>query len=404
MQKGKSNEVKVLCCTDKFKDSLGAYQIGEVVLRTLVKNFGNVQTVNIPLSDGGDGFIHAISQGISGSNNSKMNVKTHTVTGPLCNSISSEYAIVQNNLGRNLFAVLEMAKTSGLQLVPVNSRNPMNTTTKGLGELIKKLHDEDNISTILLGIGGSATNDAGLGALQALGVKTVLHNGEQPETLCGKHLKEIKSIDVSNLTISNNLEINISCDVTNPFIGENGAVHTFGKQKGLITKEQRDEMESAMVHVSGLLKQSTGIDVSTKQGAGAAGGIAGGFFAVMNSNVNKNKGHSVVLKSGVNVISDFVDLERNIKEADVIVTGEGCYDEQTAQGKVVSHVEMLCDKYNKPCVVLCGKNENLNSKSVVLELMSMFPFEESMNHTAKCIETIIEKNLHLFSRHINSSL
>jgi glycerate kinase len=211
----------------------------------------------------------------------------------------------------------------------------------------------------------------------------------------GRHLLELESINVSPLKEYHDLHIDIACDVNNPFIGKDGAVHTFGKQKGLVTQEMRDSMESGMIHTAKVLRDATNIEVSNMSGAGAAGGISGGFYAAFNA----EKQGRVVLKRGIEVIAEYVQLEKHISESSLVITGEGCYDEQTAQGKVVSWVEHLCKRHNVPCVVVCGKSLVQSEPSDmhrVLELMSMFEYEESMNNTEKCLEAIIEKHLSYF--------
>jgi glycerate kinase len=225
--------------------------------------------------------------------------------------------------------------------------------------------------------------------------------GGHPNPFFGRHLLELESIDVSPLEKIRDLHIDIACDVGNPFVGRDGAVHTFGKQKGLITQEMRDTMERGMINTANILRDTTGIDVSNMKGAGAAGGISGGFFASFNAGHD----HRVVLKKGIEVIAEYVELEKHISESTLVITGEGCYDEQTAQGKVVSWVEYLCQKHNVPCVVVCGKSmvqSEPSTKHIVLELMSMFEFEQSMKDTAKCIEVIMEKHLSHFGTILGS--
>lgn len=215
---------------------------------------------------------------------------------------------------------------------------------------------------------------------------------------------ELERIDVSPLR-ELHLHIDIACDVENPFLGPEGAVHTFGKQKGLLTQELRDTMEQGMVSLAALLHKETGMDVSNMKGAGAAGGIAGGFYASFNADLPEDK-HVVALKKGIKVIAEYVELEKHISESELVITGEGSYDEQTAQGKVVSWVENLCKKHKVPCVVVCGKsvvNSQPSREHMVLDLMSMFELEQSMKETAKCLELIVEKNLSHFESILSPS-
>jgi len=273
-----------------------------------------------------------------------------------------------------------MATTSGLELVPKEKRDPYHTTTRGLGEIILDAY-QDGYKKILLGIGGSATVDGGLGALQALGLKiTCKRDGKlyEPKIFMGEDLVYIDSIEMPKKGMKKlipDLTIDVACDVQNPLIGELGAVNVFGKQKGA-TKEQQIELEKGMVKFAELMKPYK--DVSNVPGAGAAGGVGGSFHAILGANMER----------GIQLIADYVGLEDAVKKADIVFTGEGSYDTQTKQGKVPSLVQELCKTYNKPSVVICGRNAS-GETDQVYDLLSMFSFEESMTKTRECLKKLV---------------
>lgn len=361
--------MRILCAFDKFKDSISAFQAGEAI-NSALQNF-NFSFQNIPLADGGEGFLQVLTQPL------KLQKKTLSVIGPLGDVIESSYGFTKD------LSVIEMSQVCGLNLIAdYSKRNPMRTNTFGLGHLIKDSIDSGR-KRILLGIGGSATNDAGLGALQALGLKIRCKKQdgieyEIQDIVVGSDLESITSIDSSFLP--KDIQIDVACDVTNPFIGPKGAVSIFSKQKGASPDDQV-VLERGMKNIANLILKSTGVDVSDMEGAGAAGGVAGGFVSFLNARLVK----------GSVLIANTLDLEESIKNSDLIFTGEGCFDQQTEDGKVVSTVLSLCKKYNKKCVTVCGKNEVKGSTNVY-DLLSMFEFQESMKNTFSCIEKLVKAN------------
>lgn len=355
--------MKILCAFDKFKGSLSALKVGNSVINGLKDTKSNFKFKNIPLSDGGEGFLKILKEPLN------LTIKQCKVTGPLGSIIDSEYGIGDG------FSVIEMSYACGLELVPKTSRNPLHTTSRGVGELILDSYNQ-GIKKIILGIGGSATNDAGLGALQVLGLKINKKNGKD-DVFYGRDLVDVISFDSSSLL---DLDIEIACDVMNPFTGENGAVSVFSPQKGA-SKDDQLILENGMKNILNYVKSNLHKDLNQISGSGAAGGFCGGFVAFTKSKVVK----------GSELIAKHVQLEKEVQESDIVFTGEGSYDDQTDQGKVVSYVMELCEKYKKPCIIICGKQSG-NQKDNVFDLTSMFSFEKSMKETEQCIMELVQKN------------
>lgn len=296
-------------------------------------------------------------------------------------------------------AIIEMASICGLMMVPPELRNPFNTTTAGVGEVI--LHAYSNKARkFLLGIGGTATNDAGLGALERLGVKMLVRDSitgevEEPRTIYGRHLIDLvdmeQCVNSELYSILNDPEvtIHIACDVQNPFIGPEGAVNVFSAQKGA-SADDRVLLERGMENVAAILEKKTGVNVRTIPGCGAAGGIAAAFLAFFGP-------EKVKLKRGIHIIAENVGLEKAIAEADIVFSGEGSYDAQTEQGKVVSLVSELCQKHHKKLVILCGRTDahvDLGSKNpLVLDLMAHFGEDRSMHDTENALQELVKNRI-----------
>lgn len=260
------------------------------------------------------------------------------VTGPLGYEIDSYFGI----LGNTKTAVIEMAAAAGLNLVPEDKRNPLNTTTYGVGELIKAAIDY-GCNKIILGLGGSATNDGGIGMAEALGVKFYDKNGKKLNPI-GKSLMEINYIDKSNMdTRLNNIEIVAACDVNNPLYGFEGAAYVYAPQKGA-TQEIVEFLDKGLKNYADQIKRQFSIDISNIPGSGAAGGLGGGLIAFLNAK----------LKSGINIVMEHCNFENEIKDADLLITGEGKTDVQTAYGKAIIGVASIASKYNVPVICLSG--------------------------------------------------
>ncbi|EFC42071.1 predicted protein [Naegleria gruberi] len=382
--------LQIACCFDKFKDSLKARECGKAIMQGLGQV--NYDFVNIPLSDGGEGFLEAIKKDQEGN----YQLDHVQVRRPVRNSdLMITVPYFRKQVENNFLYVLEMATVCGLELLKMEERNPFNTSTFGLGVVIGnilKQHGKKDHIHILMGIGGSCTNDAGLGCLKCLGCVDIELNGKlmsSGEVFWGGDLINISDILINTEGLPfqyENLTIDIACDVNNPFIGERGAVHTFSKQKGA-TEEQREILEKGMNQVAKLIQRHQNIDISNLSGAGAAGGIAGGFYSILNGQVN--------LKKGIEMIGAINNLEQVISQSDIVFTGEGSYDHQSEGGKVVSWIAQLCKKYSKPCIILCGqkKIETLpNENCLAFDLISKFKLEECMSNTFECLAQLAKEH------------
>lgn len=360
---------KVLCAFDKFKETLECEELARLTEETLRGMFGRdrVAVSSVCLSDGGDGFLASLTAPL------KLQHVEVVVSGPLGPTVpvKSKYGVNQDKG----IAVIEMALASGIALVPPHLRNPSNTTTRGTGELILHAY-QSGFRKILLGVGGSATNDAGIGCLQALGISVTLNDQTTPSSyITGGMLSAITSFSSPTGGLLPGAEIEISCDVTTPLFGPAGATAIFSKQKGAITQQHRDQLEAGVAHVASLFP----FDSSSVVGSGAAGGLSGGLLGFFGQ-------QRVTLTSGFDTISSAWELEPKITAADLVVTGEGSFDDTTLTGKLVMRVLQLCAKHHVLAVVLCGRQSphsslgsHLSSLVHIYDMASHFGLEKSMN-------------------------
>lgn len=323
--------MKIVVAIDSFKGSLSSYELGEAISKGIKNVYSNSNIVKVPIADGGEGTVESLVQGTNG------NFITVEVNNPLMKKITSRYGIMGDGT-----AVIEMAEASGLPLISVEERNPMKTTTFGTGELIKDAV-EKGCRNFIIGIGGSATNDAGVGMLQGLGYKFLDEN--KIELLGGGEiLSKIKFIDDScKIKELDDCNFLIACDVDNPFYGERGAAEVYGRQKGA-TEEMVKTLDQGLKDFSEVIKSNMGIDVSNLPGAGAAGGLGGGLVAFLNGK----------LAPGIDMVLEKVQLEKEIQDADFVITGEGRLDFQTAMGKAPVGVAKVAKKYGVPVIALAG--------------------------------------------------
>ena len=324
--------MKIVIAPDSFKESMTAKEACLAIEKGFKSVLKNVEVIKVSMADGGEGTMNALVESSNG-----IIYKT-LVTGPLGNKIVSEFGI----LGDRKTAIIEMAKASGLELVPRKQRNPMITTTFGTGELIKAALDR-GVSTVIIGIGGSATNDGGSGMVQALGGK-LLDENRKEISFGGGELEKIRKIDLSNLDkrISTTNFI-VACDVKNPLTGDEGAANIFGRQKGA-TEEMIVLLDKNLKHFAKIIKEELGIDIERIEGSGAAGGLGAGLMAFL----------SAKLKRGIDIIIKYSELEEKIKNADLIITGEGSIDGQTMFGKAPYGVAQVAKKYGIPIIALVG--------------------------------------------------
>jgi glycerate 2-kinase len=326
--------MKVLIAPDKFKGSLDAIKVCQAIEEALYESGKPIQSRSIPMADGGEGTCDMLTQFSKGK---KIKVQ---VLDPFFRRIDGEYGIS----GDGKTAFVEMANVSGLQLLKPEERNALLGTTFGTGQLIAAALDQ-GVQSIIMGVGGSATNDAGIGMAEALGAKFYDVAGNQLKPI-GQNLKSIERIDVGNLHPRiKEVSMVAICDVSNPFYGLNGAAHVFGPQKGA-SPEVVKFLDEGLVHFASVVKRQFGLDINFP-GAGAGGGLGGGAKVFFN----------IEFRSGIEFIMDFIGLEKLVRQSDLIITGEGKMDEQTLSGKVVKGVADLSRKHGKPLIVVVGKNE-----------------------------------------------
>ena len=324
--------MKVVISIDSLKGSLSSIEAANAIKKAILNVDNNTEVVIKPLADGGEGTVEALVEGMNGEEQSI------SVTGPIAEKVTAKYGILKDTNT----AIIEMAQASGLPLVPKELRNPLNTTTYGVGEIIKEAI-EKGCRNFIVGIGGSATNDGGVGMLQALGFEFYDENGSLLG-LGGKVLNQIRSIKVDNrLKELDECNFKIACDVNNPLYGENGAAYIYGPQKGA-TEEIVKELDKGLMNFAKVVKNDLGKDLANVAGVGAAGGLGFGFLAFLNSK----------LESGIKIILDEINLEEVIKDADLVVTGEGRLDNQTAMGKAPIGVAKLAKKYGAKVIAIAG--------------------------------------------------
>lgn len=345
-------ETKIIIACDKYKGNLTALQVCSTIRDAIYETSQylgkKVDIIISPMADGGEGTVETLVESLNGK---FIDLK---VTGPLGNKVDSRFGII----GRET-AVIEMSAASGLWMVPQEERNPLKTTTYGTGELIKKAL-EMKCSKIIVGIGGSATNDAGMGMAQALGIKFYDSN-KNLLGFGGKELIKINEIDVSNLNSGvKSAKFEIACDVDNPLYGPDGAAYVYGPQKGA-DNEMVKFLDKGLRNFSYVVKKSLGIDISNIKGAGAAGGLGAGLLTFLNANI----------RPGTEIIIEATDLERKMKEANLVITGEGAMDSQTFSGKSSYGVAMLAKKFGIPVITING-SKNFNVSDIDKEKLKLF--------------------------------
>ncbi len=329
-------DLVIVLAPDSFKESMTAKEVCEAMERGIRKANSQIRCIHVPMADGGEGTMQSLVDATGGR------VYSKEVVGPLGNNVVAEYGI----LGNGEIGVIEMASASGIHLVDSEKRNPLITTTFGTGQLIKACLDK-GVKKLLIGIGGSATNDGGAGFIQALGGRLLDENGDDL-SYGGGALAKLHTIDLSNLDERlKYVSVEVACDVNNPFCGKEGASYVFGPQKGA-TREMIEILDQNLSHYAEVIKEQLGKDVISKAGAGAAGGLGAGLMAFLD----------VKLKSGIEMVIEYANLEEKVRDADMVWTGEGSIDFQTQYGKTPLGVAMIAKKYNKPVIALAGRVGN----------------------------------------------
>ncbi|NKF05819.1 glycerate kinase [Clostridium gasigenes] len=325
--------MKFILAPDSFKESMSSKEACDAMERGIKKIIPEAECIKVPMADGGEGTVEALIGATNGTFH-KVNV-----IAPLGNKVEAVFGI----LGNKKTAVIEMASASGIQLVKREERNPLITTTFGTGQLIKAALDL-GVKHIVVGIGGSATNDGGAGMIQALGGKLLDRKGEEI-SFGGGALGNLDRIDISELDLRlKDTVIEVACDVTNPLVGETGASAVFGPQKGA-TEEMVKELDNNLLHFSRIIKETLGKDVAYIEGAGAAGGLGAALLSFLNAE----------LKRGIDLIINHTELKEKIKGADFVFTGEGAIDNQTIYGKTPMGVAKVAKEQGVKTIAFAGK-------------------------------------------------
>lgn len=366
--------MNIVVAPDSFKESLSAKAVASNIATAIAKIMPDANILQIPISDGGEGLLEAL---VTPSGGKLIPVK---VKDPLLRNIQAHYGI----LGDGTTAVVEMATASGLELLKEIERNPLITSTYGTGELISDALDK-GCTKIIIGLGGSATNDGGMGMIKALGGKFLNKKGVSVDE-GGGALDALHQIDISELDKRLlKCEIIGACDVSNTLTGNQGASFVFGGQKGGSTL-QLEALDKNLFHYASVIKSDLGIDVKEVEGTGAAGGMGAALLAFFDAD----------LMRGIDLIMDTLQLETHIKNADMVVTGEGKIDRQTLYGKTVAGVAGVAQKHGIPVIAIAGKIGNDIDDIYKLGVTSIFSIadqpmtlQESIERTDYLIQSCV---------------
>ena len=324
--------MKIVIAPDSYKESLSALEVASAIEAGFREIFPEADYVKIPVADGGEGTVEAMVAATQG------NIVRLTVTGPLGKPVEAFYGLS----GDERTAFIEMAAASGLELVPAAQRDPLITTSFGTGELIKDALDR-GVDHIIIGIGGSATNDGGSGMMQALGAQLLDEHGKEI-AYGGGALPQLAHIDIGQLDARiKECRFEVACDVSNPLTGEKGASAIFGPQKGA-TPELVQQLDKALEHYATLIHRDLDIDVLHIDGGGAAGGMGAALHAFCQAE----------LRSGIEIVTEALGLAEQVKDADLVITGEGRIDSQSINGKVPIGVAKVAKQFNKPVIGIAG--------------------------------------------------
>lgn len=324
--------MKIVVAIDSLKGSLSSLEAGNAIKQGIKRVYQDAKIIVKPLADGGEGTVEALVSGMNGK------IETVVATGPLGDKIESSYGIIPEKR----LAIMEMASIAGITLLSLKQRNPLYTTTYGLGEMIKDAISK-GCNNFIIGIGGSATNDGGIGMLRALGFDLLDKDGNQVP-LGARGLKDLVKIDDKNvLPELKKCQFKIACDVTNVLCGENGCSVVFGPQKGA-TSQMIKDMDQWLYNFANLAKKKYPHSDALVPGTGAAGGLGFAFLTFVKA----------TLESGIDIILETIDLKSDLKDVDVVVTGEGCLDRQSAMGKAPVGVAKMAKLYNKPVIAFAG--------------------------------------------------
>jgi len=372
--------VNIIVAPDSFKGSLTALQAAEAIEQGIRHVLPEAEVVKFPLADGGEGTCEAMVLASEGR------FAQEKVTGPLGEPVVATYGI----LGDDVTGVVEMAQAAGLGLVPPDQRNPLITTTRGVGELMKAALSA-GCTRLIVGLGGSATNDGGAGMAQALGAKLTDGDGQELPP-GGGALLDLERVDLSGLDPRlRRVTIYAATDVTNPLVGPQGASAVYGPQKGA-TPEMVETLDRALRRYAYLLEQDLGVEVREVAGAGAAGGLAAGLVAFCGAEI----------RSGASLVLQMLRFEEYLGPADIIFTGEGCLDRQIEFGKAISGVALLAEKHQVPVVAFTGRLDIEPDKLAARGVRGVVPIlpgpmseEEAMANAGKLLQAAAERTMRL---------
>ncbi len=370
--------MKVLIASDKFKGTLSAHEVCEAISKGIKKN-NEVEIEIQALADGGDGSLEIISQFL---NLEKQLIQT---VDPLGRKIKTFYLTSHDS------AFIELAHASGIALLPKEDRNPMKTSTYGTGLMIKDAINK-GFKKVFLFLGGSATNDAGTGIASALGWK-FQDKHKRELYVNGGNLVDIHIIESPSDSITEDIEIVLLCDVTNPLYGPHGSAYIYAAQKGANSQEI-EFLDNGLKNIHAVLLKESGIDTNRIPGVGSAGGIGASLIALCNAKI----------QIGFEMISNLTNLEDKIRNADIVISGEGKLDSQSVKGKVIYGVSKLCKKHEKPLIVFAGQNEltaseieNLAVKNAYAIMDHAKDIEDALSNGKFYLEKIAGKlNLYQF--------
>lgn len=356
--------MKFLFASDSFKGTLSSQKTAELLTEAAREIFPDCHCDSIVVADGGEGTTDAV---LAATNGKKISVQVHD---PLWERITCNYGMLDEKR-----AVMEMAAASGLPLVPEEKKDPRHTTSYGTGEMIADALSR-GFRDISIAIGGSATNDGGIGCIRALGGKFLDENNQELKG-CGEDLIKIRKIDLSGLNPRiKECKFTVMCDVTNPLCGKDGATYTFGRQKGA-TPEIQKELEAGMCNYRDIIKEQFDLDMDKIPGAGAAGGLGTALMVFLNG----------TLKSGIETVLDLVDFDEHLKDVDIVVTGEGATDWQSVFGKVMQGVGVHCKNHHIPAVAIVGSMGtgaedifNYGIESIITTVNGIMPLSDALNH------------------------
>ncbi|MGF1680707.1 glycerate kinase [Photobacterium minamisatsumaniensis] len=328
--------MKIVIAPDSYKESLTAMEVASAIEAGFSQVLPDAEYIKLPMADGGEGTVQSLVDATNGD------IVECTVTGPLGEQVNGFYGL----MGHGKTAIIEMAAASGLHLVEPALRNPLKTTTFGTGELIKAALD-NGVEHIIVGIGGSATNDGGIGMAQALGIRLLDEKGNDVG-FGGEALAKIKTIDNSGVDPRlSQIKLEVACDVDNPLCGPKGASHIFGPQKGA-TPEMVEQLDADLAYYADLIKAQLGRDIKNTSGAGAAGGLGAALLGLLDAS----------LRPGIEIVMDAVNLSQIVSDADLVITGEGRIDSQTIHGKTPIGVARAAKQFDVPVIGIAGSLSN----------------------------------------------